>query len=122
MGKTVCTRIDNSGTVVIARKGYELKCPVSDCLLGSCNYVAVALNCKAYVVDIRRCSTDSAVAADALSKSNWCKFYEMVPGHDLNPRPVPRSFAMWLDHPEVDRNLGPKIVEELKTWGIKSLL
>ena len=84
--------------------------------------MAVALDCKAFVVDIRRCSSDSARAADALSKSNWGKFYEMVPGHDLDPRPVPRSFARWLDKPTVDTNLGPNIVTELKAWGIKCLM
>ena len=54
VGQVIQTNIDNSGTVVLARKGRCLRCPIMDTLIRATNYVAVALRCKAYVVEITR--------------------------------------------------------------------
>ena len=54
VGKTIRTNIDNSGTVYLANKGRCLKCPLMDTLIRATNYVAVALRCKAFVVEVYR--------------------------------------------------------------------
>ena len=120
-GKTVCTKIDNHGTVVIARKGRDLKCPVSDCLVRTCDFVATALQCKAFVEDIGRCSTTKAEAVDAISKSDWERFHSLMPDHKVDPRRIPPSFTKWMDCPTDDRFLGERIVADLKRWGVKTL-
>ena len=120
-GRTVCTKIDNHGTVVIAYKGRDLKCPVSDCLVRTCNYVATALQCKAFVMDIGRCSTSTADAVDAISKSDWDRFHSLVPNHEVDPRRIPPSFTKWLDSPSDDRYLGERIVADLRKWGVQTL-
>ena len=120
-GQYMATRIDNAGTVVAVRKGYDLKCKVTNCLIRSINHIAVAMNTRAYVLDIRRCSTDSAKAADFISKRNWKDLEAVMPNLELDPRRVPRSYLKWLDKPKVDKYLGRNIVIELMgpPWFIK---
>ena len=117
----MATKIDNSGTVTIARKGYDLKCDVTNCLIRTINYVAVAMNTRAYVLDVRRCSSDSAKAADFISKMKWRDFDAVMPDRETAPRHVPRHYLKWLDNPKVDKYLGRNIVLELmgQPWFIK---
>ena len=122
MGKTVVTNIDNSGSVVLMRKGYDVKCCITDCLIRASNYVAVALGSRAYVRDIARCSTVKAQAADCLSKSDFVGFYRLVPEREPDQRHVPRSFLKWLDNPVDNVTLGPDIVSDLNRWGVKTLM
>ena len=77
--RAIRTNIDNSGTVVVARKGRSLRCPLTDSLIRAINHVAVSLNVRAYVEKVERCSTREAKAADALSKSDYAKFRELCP-------------------------------------------
>ena len=88
----------------------------------TCNYVATALQCKAFVIDIVRCSNATAEAADAISKSDWARFHSLIPGHQTDPRRIPPSFAKWLDSPSDDRFLGQRIVKDLNKWGVETLL
>ena len=119
LGKSIRTNIDNAGTVVLAGKGRCLKCPIMDTLIRATNYVAVALRCRAFVVDVARCSTVGSIAADALSKSDFEKFFLTVPGAERNPRKVPKAFLKWLAHPTQDMELGKKVVLELQKSGVE---
>ena len=47
--RAIRTNIDNSGTVIVARKGRSLRCPLTDSLVRTINHVAVSLNARAYV-------------------------------------------------------------------------
>ena len=120
-GRAIRTNIDNQGTVRLAKKGRAYKCPLMDTLIKATNHVAVALNCRAYVVKVRRCSTGSAKAADALSKSNYRLFRELVPGAEEYPRVIPVAVRSWLADPKPDMDLGRRIVLELKYWGVDVL-
>ena len=61
------TNIDNSRTVYIAVKGRSTRCKLTDCLLGTINYVAVALGSRVFVRKIRSWSAPHlAEAADEL--------------------------------------------------------
>ena len=119
--QVVATRIDNQGTVIMAKKCYDLKCPVNDCLIRTINYVAVAINCQAFVVDVRRCSSNESIAADAISKCNRKILDEVMPDREVDPRRVPRTYLKWLEKPKVDPDLGRRIVMELhgKPWWIE---
>merc|ERR1712082_424921 len=115
-GKIIATRIDNDGSVVMWRKGYDLKCPINNSLIRAADHVATAIGCAAYVVGIVRRSTWGAVAADALSKSDFKEFGEVMlenVGKIGDARPVPLTFLAWLENPVVDKFLGQKIVDEL---------
>ena len=122
VGQVIQTNIDNSGTVVLARKGRCTRCPIMDTLIRATNYVAVALRCKAYVVEVTRCSTSNASAADALSKSDFRRFRALVPGAEQLPRKVPESFLFWLKAPTEDQELGKKVVDELRRDGVPVVL
>ena len=105
----------------MAKKGRAFRCPLMDTLIKATNHVAVALDCRAYVVKVRRCSTVPAKAADALSKSNYKLFKELVPESEEFPRVIPLSVKSWLADPKPDLDLGRKIVLELKYWGVEVL-
>ena len=122
VGQVIQTNIDNSGTVVLARKGRCLRCPIMDTLIWATNYVTVALRCKAYVVEITRCSTTNAEAADALSKSDFKRFRSLLPQAEQFPREVPGAFLTWLRAPSEDRELGVKVVDELRRNGVPVVL
>ena len=94
-----------------------MDCELTETMLKAINHVAVALNCRAYVVKVRRCSTVAAKAADALSKSDYNKFRELVPESDPYPRVIPAAVKSWLANPRPDSDLGRRIVLELKYWG-----
>ena len=117
-GQQIRTNIDNEGTVVLTRKGRDMRCALTDCLIQAINHVAVAVNCRAYVVKVTRCSTTEAKAADALSKAAYYKFRELVPTSERLPRAIPRTVKAWIENPTVDRDLGRKIVRELEVNGV----
>ena len=121
-GKTVVTNIDNFGSTVQFRKGYDVRCCITDCLLRASNYVAVALGTKAFVRDIMRCSTVNSNTADALSKSDFMRFNLLIPDRELEQRHVPRSFLRWLDNPVDTTSLGPDIVADLRRCGIETFM
>ena len=118
-GHSIRTNIDNEGTVVLTAKGRDTRCALIDCLIGAVNHVAVALDCRAYVVKVARCSTMEAKAADALSKAAYCKFRELIPTSEKLPRAIPRTVKAWIENPVVDRDLGRKIVRELMIEGVQ---
>ena len=118
VGQVIQTNIDNSGTVVLAQKGRCTRCPIMDTLIRATNYVAVALRCRAYVVEVTRCSTANASGADALSKSDFRRFRALVPGAERLPRKVPEAFLLWLKSPFEDQELGKKVVYELRRDGV----
>ena len=121
-GRTVVTNIDNFGSTIIFKKGYDVRCNITDCLIRASNYVAVALGSRAFVRDITRCSTVNSEAADALSKSDFVRFFRLIPDRELEQRHVPRSFLRWLDNPVDSSSLGPNIVADLRARGIKTFL
>ena len=119
--RAVRTNIDNSGTVVVARKGRSLRCPLTDCLVRAINHVAVALNARVYMEKVEWCSTREAMGADALSKGDYNKFRELFPEAEPLPRPIPKSVKWWINNPVQDDDLGRKICLELRANGVDVL-
>ena len=66
---------------------------------------------------MRRCSTPEARAADALSKSEYERFKEILPDMGEYPREIPVAIRSWIENPRPDMDLGRRIVMELKYWG-----
>ena len=117
MDRTIRTNIDNAGTVVQCAKGRCVGCKLTDTLLKAIDYVATALNCRHFVVKVARCSTPEARAADALSKSEYDQFRQILPDMEEIPRRIPVAIKSWLENPRPDADLGRRIVLELKFWG-----
>ena len=65
--------------------------------------------------------TVPARAADALSKSNYDLFRQLVPDSEEMPRVIPEAIKSWLADPKPDPDLGRRIVLELKYWGVDVL-
>ena len=112
-GKSCVTQIDNAGTVRLWQKGYSLRCSTTDTLLRACAFVAEVCDTKAYVRKVRRRSTTNAVAADALSKSDYQEFDKVYLKKEQWARKVPKSFTEWLKQPYQTQDLGPAIVKDL---------
>ena len=111
----VVTYIDNMGTCVFYQKGYDLRCSVTSSLLQQTEVVARGLNMVAPVQKVTRCSSLGPTLADMLSKGKMEEFNQLWPvggGRELLQRRVPVPLLRWMKKPEVDHNLGRKIL----TW------
>lgn len=120
----VATLIDNDGSVKMSKKGYCVPCPVTDTLLRMIYEVTAALNGTEYVLEITRCSSRSSIAADAISKASWDTLDKVMPLRNPDPEKIPVSFVKWLyteGGPKADRDLGEKIIRELKGNGEDTL-
>ena len=100
-------------------KGRSVRCRLMDSLIKACNYVAIALGCKAYVLKVTRCSTVKAEAADAISKNDTARFRKLCPDSEYMGRPIPVTIRDWIKKPVIDMELGKKIVVELASKGVK---
>lgn len=117
-GRPVRVWVDNAGSVYIWRKGYSASCPFSTTIVKALATVVAALGCKLFVEKITRCSSPLAVMADALSKSDFSRFWGTAyknGGFDLPLQPlvVPRALLQWVADPRPDDELGLRLVAEL---------
>ena len=90
---------------------------MTDTLLRTVYEVAAALNGREYILEIDRCSTKGSICADAISKADFSKFYDLMPNHNVEPERIPTAFVQWINRPGgpiEDRDLGEKIIRELK--------
>ena len=109
-GKDVRVWIDNAGAVQIFRKGYCTSCPVTSAVARAIHVVAAGIGCRLWVVKIRRCSTRSAVMADALSKAAFGKFLHLWIGALPDMALLPGPFLQWVQRPRADPALGERIL------------
>ena len=115
-GRAVVTRIDNEGSVVMARKGYDVKCAVTSCLIRTTHEVAAGLGTEVYAEKVPRCSSLGPVVADMLSKGRVEEMKRLWPveeGREQEAREVPKPLEYWLQNPRDDPELGKQI---LKFW------
>ena len=80
--------------------------------------MADACDTNAFVKKIRRRSTAGAVAADALSKSDFGEFSQVYPLRERGARRVPLPFLEWLEDPKASQTLGQDIVRDLLEYGV----
>ena len=125
--RSMVTRIDNSGSCAMWRRGYDLKCGVNDSLLYACHVVASGLNCNAFVKKVRRCSDTGSQITDHLSKGKLDEFRALSPvgrgrgESELLKRRCSRVFLKWVRRPVEDRMLGFRVLEEMRGWGIPTV-
>ena len=105
--------VDNQGAVSIYAKGYSTSCVYCYTIVMAIHEVAVALNCNLVVTKITRCSNVEAVIADALSKADFKRFYELMPNRKVNPGRIPVALLEWINDPREDTKLGKKILQEM---------
>ena len=79
--------------------------------------MSTALACELFITNTGRCSNREAVAADALSKCDRERFLENMPEANL-PEEVPGELLSWIENPVPDRELGSRIIHEMKSKGI----
>jgi hypothetical protein len=78
--------------------------------------VAAAIGCTCTIDKITRCSDINAELADHLSKANFAEFWSNWPAdRPRTPEPawIPPAILAWIDKPEVDHQLGDKILSEI---------
>ena len=112
-GKQVQVFVDNSGSVVMWKKGWSTVCDLCNTLLVAIYQLSVALDCELFISDIGRCSNNESRAADALSKFDMIRFMENMPEANVKPKEVPGALLKWIENPVPDRKLGQKIIREL---------
>jgi hypothetical protein len=70
-GQAVCIWVDNAGSVKIWEKGYSTSCELCNTLVQAIADIAACAGCQLHIQKIRRCSTEGAIIADALSKAEF---------------------------------------------------
>ena len=65
---------------------------------------------------VTRCSDRGSRAADALSKADFREFRTEMPGMNMDPGKIPRSFLMWVQDPKEDLQLGHNILKEISGY------
>ena len=110
--------VDNAGSVGIWRKGYSTCCALSTCIVKAIAVLAAELGCWLEVVKITRCSNAGANMADALSKADFDRFWQLDAlsgmGCGIEQAYVPVSLLAWLEHPVPVEDLGQRIVADLR--------
>ena len=110
--------VDNAGSVFIWQKGYSTSCQLSSTLVLALATVAAGIGCRVDIVKIRRCSTPLADMSDALSKSDFRRFWALSRSLNLNlpvdPLPVPSGILAWVANPRVDWGLGDRLLHGLR--------
>jgi hypothetical protein len=105
--------VDNQGSVAIFQKGWCCSCQLCTTLALAISEVSASINCKLEIVKIRRCSNVASQAADSISKANWSRFRQLMPGATPGPAEVPRTLLHWVQDPVEDPTLGERILREL---------
>ena len=109
--------VDNAASVFIYKKGYSRSCPLSTCIAIAISNVAAGLGASVEITKILRCSTPLASMADALSKANFQKFWdinnEIQLNLPLNQAWVPPSLLLWINNPTPDDLLGDRILADI---------
>ena len=109
--------VDNAASVFIYKKGYSRSCPLSTSMAIAISRVATGLGASVEITKILRCSTPLATMADALSKANFHKFWEINNQIHLNlpidQAWVPPSLLLWINNPTPDDLLGDKILTDI---------
>ena len=111
--KQAVAYVDNIGSVIIYKKGWSTVCNLANTIVRAIYLVATALHCDFWIEKITRCSNHGAEAADALSKCDYTRFLENMPGAEAQPRVVPSTLLAWMEDPVPDRELGGRILEEM---------
>ena len=100
--------------MIYAYKKKRSTCGYVSSVSKAINDVALSLNSRIDLVKARRCSSKMEVVADLLSKSKIKEAMELVELEEENRREVPTSITKWLMNLFPTRNLGWRIVEEMK--------
>ena len=111
--KNLIVPVDNAGTVAIYNKGWCTSCMLCTTVALAISEVAASINCKLEIIKIKRCSTELAEAADAISKADFNRMRRLMPGANPGPARVPRSLLQWVDNPVADMNLSAKLLKEM---------
>lgn len=115
--KAVRVWIDNIGAVCIWKKGYSSSCNLSTTIVKACATIAAGINCQFEIEKITRCSSVETDMADALSKSDFNRFWNLERHSNLQLpldwAEIPTVLLSWYKHPKPDLQLGDRILEHL---------
>ena len=84
---------------------------LSNTIIKTIHQVTMGLNIRYLMVT--RCTTDVAISADAISKSDWCRLRKHMPKHTERPSKVLETLLDWIHNPCEDLLLGEKILNEM---------
>jgi hypothetical protein len=111
----VVLQVDNTAVVRAWSKKYTVSDPETSLLMRTLNILEALLECKIYVIHLRRISNRIATLADALSRTSTTTAEVLNELRDL-PWDSPKGAAVrWLENPLLDWDLPVKIMDDVKT-------
>ena len=95
----------------------ERKQPLPDTMtvIKALDAVAKALDITLIVVKTPRVSGVGEFVADALSKGDWDRAWELMP-KNVDPGVIPVSLLVWLSNPVPDLELGSRILCDMSKY------
>ena len=116
-GRHIRVWVDNFGSVQIWKKGYSSSCGLATTVVKAIATIAAGTGCTVTIQKIRRCSNVAAKMADALSKAEFAKFWQLADENSWSllqqPMTVPASLLLWIANPKIDDDLGSRILAEI---------
>ena len=106
---------DNSAFVAAYRKKHST-CAYAYTVAKAINDVGEGLGCVVKIVKTKRCSSPGANAADALSKADWDRAWDLIPNKDDDPGRIPASILRWASNPTKDMTFGKKILCDMSKY------
>ena len=121
-GRTLEVFIDNSGAVFTFAKGYSRRCRYMNTIIMATLTVSQALGVNVIVTDVPRISDHGSEVADDLSKGKTDTVWEFQ-GRGSRKLVAPGALLEWVRNPtRDDMDLGYRILEELKTNGVRGIV
>ena len=114
INSTVVLMVDNLGTVWAYEKGRSKEDMYTSVIMFALNHLAIHFSCKLYVQHCPRLSSEAAVAADLLSRTNEQGIAFIQRQHSTITRGWPSSLLKWMDNPSFDWNLGLSLVHDFE--------
>lgn len=115
IGSHIVIKVDNIGTVWAYQKGRSKEDMFTSVIMTALNHVATYFCCKLYVFHCPRLSSEAAVFADLLTRTNKQGMDFVNMKMNTIQHGWPPSLIRWLLNPTIDWFLGPALVEDFKT-------
>ena len=111
-GHSAVVYTDNAGLAHAWRRGHS-RCGFTYTLMKALAEVAYYADIQLKVIWTRRCSSPGELCADLLSKGRLSEAVREAGVDHLIPMRISRTLAKWLMNPQISRELGSAISEEI---------
>jgi hypothetical protein len=114
-GKHIVLQVDNKAVIYSWKKKYSVKDPETSLLVRTLHVIEAFLECKIYVIHLKRMSNNLASLGDSLSREETTtpEIRRMIDG--IPVKSPAGALTEWLKNPLLDWDLPQKVLNDVKT-------